>query len=149
MFFLLKTFSELSVRQLFEIYKLRNEVFVVEQNCAYQDVDDKDLAAHHFLMLQDEQLVGYCRILPPNVSYKEPAIGRVVVAKSFRGKELGKVLMKQAVDETKKLFPNQDIVISAQLYLLKFYTELGFAKEGKEYLEDNIQHIQMRFINRK
>src|SRR5690606_20022455 len=131
--------------QLFEIYKLRCEVFVVEQNCAYQDVDDKDFKAHHLLMFQNEQLVGYCRILPPNVSYKEPAIGRVVVSKDFRGKQFGKLLMKQAVDETKKLFQNQDIVISAQLYLLKFYTELGFAKEGEEYLEDNIPHIQMRF----
>lgn len=147
--FIYKPFKELSLHQLFEIYKLRCEVFVVEQNCAYQDVDDKDFKAHHLLMFQNEQLVGYCRILPPNVSYKEPAIGRVVVSKDFRGKQFGKLLMKQAVDETKKLFQNQDIVISAQLYLLKFYTELGFAKEGEEYLEDNIPHIQMRFINRK
>lgn len=143
--FLLKTFIELSARQLFEIYKLRSEVFVVEQRSAYQDVDDKDLLAHHFLMLNDKQLVGYCRILPPNISYQEPAIGRVLVSKKFRGKELGKLLMKNALDETKKLFPNQDIVISAQLYLLKFYTELGFAKEGENYLEDDIPHVKMRF----
>lgn len=147
--FLLKSFKELSLHQLFEIYKLRSEVFVVEQNCAYQDVDDKDLKAHHLLMFQDEQLVGYCRILPPNVSYKEPAIGRVVTNKAFRRNGFGKLLMQQALKEAEALFPNQDIVISAQLYLLKFYTELGFAKEGEEYLEDNIPHIQMRFINRK
>jgi len=142
--FLLKQFNQLSLRQLFEIYKLRSEVFVVEQRSAYQDVDDKDLVAHHFLMLQDEELAGYCRILPPKVSYKEPAIGRVVVNKGFRGKDLGKLLMKQAIDETKKLFPNQNIVISAQLYLLKFYTELGFTEEGENYLEDDIPHIKMR-----
>lgn len=146
MHFILKPFGQLTVQQLFEIYKLRSAVFVVEQNCAYQDIDDKDLEAFHLLMLSDDDvLAGYCRILSPGVSYKEPAIGRVVVDENFRGTNYGKLLMKQSINETLKLFTNQAIVISAQLYLLRFYTELGFIAEGEEYDEDEIPHIKMRY----
>ena len=125
---------------------MRNAVFVVEQNCAYQDVDDKDQEAIHLLMLSDDHvLAGYCRILPPGVSYKEPAIGRVVVSENFRGTKSGKLLMKQSINETLKLFKDQSIVISAQLYLLKFYTGLGFIAEGEAYDEDEIPHVKMRY----
>ena len=124
--FTLKSFDELTVMQLYSIYLLRSKVFVVEQNCAYQDIDEKDLKAYHLLMSEGDLLIGYCRILPPGLSYKECAIGRVVVDPAFRKKELGKLLMKQCIQEAFKYSNNQDIVLSAQNYLLKFYKDLGF-----------------------
>jgi ElaA protein len=142
--FIIKKFHELNAREIFEIYKLRSEVFVVEQNCAYQDVDDKDLVAIHVLLFKKEILAGYSRILPPSVSYKEPSIGRVAVAKEFRGQEFGKMLMKESIHKVLELFKNQDIVISAQTYLIRFYKELGFEPEGEGYLEDEIPHQKMR-----
>ena len=142
--FIVKEFNSLSVKQLFEIYKLRSEIFIVEQTCAYQDVDDLDLISFHFMIFNNDELAAYARILPPGIAHVEPAIGRVVVKKSFRGKDLGKLLMQQCIDKTLDLYKNQDIVISAQSYLIKFYTDLGFKKEGHGYLEDNIPHTQMR-----
>ncbi|MBA3682167.1 MAG: GNAT family N-acetyltransferase [Bacteroidetes bacterium] len=142
--FILKDFKDLSNIQLFEIYNLRSEVFIVEQNCAYQDVDNTDKVAKHLLIMEAETLAAYARIIPPGVSYKEASIGRVVVKKTFRGKDLGKILMKECIREMTVLYPKQEIVISAQSYLLKFYTELGFKAEGEEYLEDNIPHTKMR-----
>lgn len=142
--FILKQFQELTVSQLYEIYKLRNKVFVVEQNCPYEDVDEKDPESYHFMMLEGQTLAGYCRILPPGISYAEPAIGRVVVDPDFRGKNSGRLLMNNCIKQTFELFHNQEIVISAQTYLLKFYTELGFVPEGEEYPEDDIPHIKMR-----
>ena len=138
-------FSELTVNQLYEIYKLRNEVFIVEQNCAYQDVDHKDLKSRHLLLTIENILVAYARIIPPGISNKEPAIGRVVVKKEFRGNNYAKILMKSCLDYTIQLFKNQDIILSAQTYLIKFYSDLGFKIEGNEYLEDDIPHIKMRF----
>jgi ElaA protein len=144
--FSVKDFGTLSAKELFEIYKLRGEVFVVEQNCAYQDVDDLDLSAFHILMFQKQELAGYCRIIPPGVHQKNPHIGRVVIKQRFRKKGSGKILMKYSINKTLELFKNQDIIISAQLYLFKFYTELGFNSEGSQYLEDNIPHIKMRYL---
>ncbi|MDP1803384.1 MAG: GNAT family N-acetyltransferase [Bacteroidota bacterium] len=141
---ILKEFKDLSNTQLFEIYKLRSEVFIVEQNCPYQDVDDIDQHSAHLLILEAETLAAYARIIPPGISYKEPSIGRVVVRKQFRGKDLGKLLMKECLKYMSTAFPKLEIVISAQSYLLKFYTELGFKAEGEEYLEDDIPHTKMR-----
>ena len=143
--FSVKQFDTLSTKELFEIYKLRSEVFVVEQNCAYRDVDEKDLFAYHVMAFEANTLTGYCRILAPGQSYKEPSIGRVVLHPNFRNKGFGKDLMKYSMNKSFELFKNQELVISAQLYLLKFYTELGFKAEDKEYLEDNIPHIKMRY----
>lgn len=143
--FLLRPFNDLTNRQIFQIYQLRAMVFVVEQNCPYLDVDDKDLEAFHLMVYKNEILAGYCRILPPGVSYNEPSIGRVVVRKDFRGRKTGESLMKQSINITRDLFKNQDIVISAQTYLTGFYTSLGFKTEEQEYLEDDIPHIKMRF----
>ena len=142
--FVIKEFKSLSAEELFEIYKLRNEIFIVEQNCAYQDVDEKDLTAVHVMMFDNGQLCGYSRILRPSVSYTEPPIGRVALKKIKRNNGSGKVLMQQSINKTLELFTDQDIVISAQSYLLTFYTGLGFSPEGKEYFEDNIPHIKMR-----
>jgi ElaA protein len=141
----IKEFNRLSAKELFDIYKLRSEVFVVEQNCAYQDPDEKDLQAIHVTLFEKHTLAGYSRIIPPGVSYKEPSIGRVVVAKEFRTNGYGKILMKQSINKALDLFKDQGIVISAQTYLTKFYTELGFQSEGNGYLEDNIPHIKMRY----
>lgn len=143
--FTIKEFSQLSARELFEVYKLRGQVFVVEQNCAYQDVDDKDLGAIHILFYNKQVLIGYSRILPSFAAYQEPSIGRVVLAKEFRGKGFGKILMKQSLQQTLELFKDQDIVISAQTYLTRFYEDLGFKTEGEGYLEDDIPHIKMRY----
>lgn len=143
--FLLRAFNDLSNLQLFQIYQLRSMVFVVEQNCPYQDVDDKDLQALHLMLYENNLLAGYCRILPPGLSYQEPSIGRVVVHQDFRRKKIGEKMMKQSLNITMDLFKNQDVVISAQTYLTKFYKDLGFQEEGEGYLEDDIPHIKMRY----
>jgi len=145
MYFVTKTFAELSARELYGIYFLRSEVFVVEQQCAYQDPDDKDLKALHVMVIDFEKLIGYSRILAPGISYKEASIGRLAVKKEFRGVGAGKKLMNYCIHKTLQLYKNQDIVISAQSYLFKFYTELGFVKEGSKYDEDKIPHVKMRY----
>jgi ElaA protein len=136
-------FNNITTEQLYKIYKLRSEVFIVEQNCAYQDVDEFDLQAHHVLIISNNDLIAYARILPPNANYLQPSIGRVLVEKNYRTKNYGKQLMIYCIEQTQLLFPKQQIVISAQTYLLKFYTELGFTAIGEGYLEDNIPHIKM------
>lgn len=141
----LKSFNELTTAELYALLKLRNVVFVVEQKCAYQDLDDLDQQSLHVLIKKEEQLLAYCRILPPGLVYKEPAIGRVVVDAGNRKKELGKQLMKYSIIKTLELFENQTIVISAQKYLLKFYEDLGFKSTGEEYLEDDIPHVKMKY----
>jgi ElaA protein len=145
MLFKVKGFRELTIRELYEIYKLRAEVFVVEQNCPYQDVDEMDLSAHHVMLQDEDLLVGYSRILPPGVSYPEPAIGRVLVKKQYRQKGLGILLMNHSIAKTIELHQAEEIVISAQTYLLGFYESLGFIKEGEEYHEDDIPHTRMRY----
>ena len=139
-----KQFFELSAKELFEAYKLRSEVFVVEQNCAYQDVDEKDLEAYHVYVWENTFLIGYARILPIHSQSTELKIGRVVVSKQARKKQYGKVLMNYCINKCLELFKNQDIVISAQSYLITFYNQLGFNSEGNEYLEDGIPHTKMR-----
>lgn len=140
-----KSFSELSTIELFKIYELRARVFVVEQNCAYQDIDDLDLQAKHVLLEKDGVLNAYARIIAPSELHPEPRIGRVVVRAEERGKALGKLLMKHCMSKCSQEFENKQIVISAQSYLLRFYSELGFMVEGPEYLEDDIPHCKMRF----
>jgi ElaA protein len=141
-----KKFTDLSPSELYEIMKLRAAVFVVEQKCAYQDADGKDSNAHH-VMGYDEQksLIAYSRILPAGVSYNEPSIGRVVSATNYRGKGIGKELMKETMRALKTMYGNVPVRISAQCYLLKFYTDLNFKIVGNEYLEDNIPHCEMLF----
>ncbi|MEY3598891.1 MAG: hypothetical protein RL521_1313 [Bacteroidota bacterium] len=126
------------------VLALRAEVFVVEQNCAYQDPDGKDVVSYHILMESGEELVAYARLLPPGVSYPEASIGRVVSSPRVRGLGWGKALMEVAIAQTQKQFGTNEICISAQSYLLKFYQDLGFVAEGEEYLEDDIPHFKMR-----
>ena len=123
---------------------LRQEVFVVEQDCPYLDADGKDQNAWHLLGYDEGQLLAYARIVGKGVSYeKYPSIGRVVISKKARGLGYGKLLMQVSLRECERLFGKIDIKISAQTYLLKFYNELGFQEVGEGYLEDNIPHIAM------
>jgi ElaA protein len=141
----LNYFKELSTEELYTILQLRNEVFVVEQNCVYQDADSKDSISFHLSGWDGVNLVAYCRILPPGVSYTEASIGRVVSSPQYRNKGYGKQLMNEAIIHTLAQFECNTIKISAQLYLQKFYEQLGFVKLSDSYLEDNIPHIEMLF----
>lgn len=143
----IKHFSELSLEELYDVIQLRLEVFAVEQNCPYQDCDDKDQNAFH-LMGRDQvgKLCCYCRLLGKGTSYQEYAsIGRVITDQVVRGSGEGRKMMVCALNEMKRLFPKQKIKISAQTYISNFYASLGFHAVGEEYMEDNIPHIGMIF----
>jgi ElaA protein len=140
----LQKMSDMTAMEWHRILALRAEVFVVEQHCAYQDPDGKDFQCYHLTMESGEALVAYARLVPPGVSYPEAAIGRVVTSSLVRGQGWGKALMEVAIAQTMKQFQVNEICISAQSYLLQFYTELGFVQEGEEYLEDDIPHWKMR-----
>ncbi len=137
-------FSELKNEELYKILQLRNEVFVVEQNCTYQDCDDKDLKAYHLSGWCDGNLVAYTRLLSKGVSFPDAAsIGRVVTSRSARKQNLGKLLMIKSIDYIHFLFGEIPIIISAQLYLKKFYESFSFVQIGEVYSEDGIPHIKM------
>ncbi len=138
-----KKFDELSPRELYAIIQLRNEVFVVEQDCVYQDADNKDPVCYHFTGWSGGKLVAYTRILPPGLSYPEPSIGRVVTAPTVRNTGIGKELMKKTLEQVYTLYSKRPVKIGAQLYLLKFYTTLGFNQTSDIYFEDGIEHIEM------
>lgn len=140
---ILKKFVELTPHELYAIIKLRNEVFVVEQNCVFQDADDKDQPSYHLMGMNKDKIVAYSRIVPPGIAYKEPSIGRVVSSPSLRSTGMGKELMTQSIESLYKLFGNTPIKIGAQVYLLKFYASHGFTSTGDIYLEDGIEHITM------
>ncbi len=139
----IKSFNELSPAELYSILQLRNEVFIVEQNCPYQDMDNKDQQSYHLMGLFDNKLVAYTRILPPGVAYEQASIGRVVTSPHARRTGLGKELMVQSIDHLYRLFQRTPIKIGAQLYLKNFYEALGFSQVSDIYLEDGIQHISM------
>ncbi|MCE7054631.1 GNAT family N-acetyltransferase [Algoriphagus sp. AGSA1] len=139
----IKNFEQLSTQELYVIIRLRNEIFVVEQNCLYQDADNKDLAAYHVMIKSDDALLAYARVLPPGISYPEVSIGRVACDKSARGKGLGQKIMEQSLSFIKSEFGSCTIRIGAQTYLNDFYKSLGFENEGRPYLEDGIEHIEM------
>ena len=139
-----KNFQELTTQELYQVLALRADVFVVEQNCPYQDVDGKDLNSLHVLGYLDKELVAYARVLAQGISYNEYAsIGRVVTATSVRGKTHGHALVDFSIDVCNKNFPDQAVKISAQAHLEKFYNEHGFKATGESYLEDDIPHIGM------
>jgi ElaA protein len=140
---ILKKFEELTPVELYCIIQLRNEVFVVEQNCAYQDADDKDQPSMHLCGWDEEKLVAYTRIIPPGISYAEASIGRVVTSPVYRNTGAGRVLMKESISRTFSQFNCNAIKIGAQVYLTKFYQSLGFVQSSPEYLEDGIPHIEM------
>ena len=139
----LLSFDQLDVNLLYALLRLRTEVFVVEQNCVFQDMDNKDQQCHHLLGWEGKQLVAYTRLVPPGVSYSEPSIGRVVTSPAARGNGLGRVLMDKSIEEANKLFGDLPIRIGAQLYLRRFYESLGFMQSSEIYDEDGIDHIEM------
>ena len=116
---------------------------MVEQNCVYQDADNKDICSWQFMGWDNEKLVAFTRLLPPGLAYEQASIGRVVTSPSARGSGIGKELMQQSIKEIKNLFGEVPIKIGAQLYLQKFYTSLGFVQTSEIYLEDGIKHIEM------
>ena len=140
----IKNFSELSTEEIYNILKLRSEVFVVEQNCVYQDIDEKDQKATHLFIEKNNEIIAYTRIFKKGDYYEEnPSIGRVVVSKKERGKNLGKEIMLNSIEFIKKELEGKKIELSAQKYLDKFYTDLDFYSEGEDYLEDGIPHQRM------
>ncbi len=136
-------FENLSVQQLRFIYQLRAEVFVVEQNCAYCDVDETDELAYHLFALENQKVMAYARLIPAGITYTTCSIGRVVIHPSWRKQKLGQALMHTAIKKCIDLFNTDSITISAQLYLQRFYENLGFNPVGDVYLEDNIPHLKM------
>ncbi|MCF8272942.1 MAG: GNAT family N-acetyltransferase [Flavobacteriaceae bacterium] len=139
----IKSFSELSTQELYDLLQLRSEVFVVEQNCVYQDIDKKDQKALHVLGIKNNQLIAYTRLFKPGDYFDYASIGRVVVAKSQRQYQYGYDIMKASIEAIKNHFKENVIKISAQAYLKGFYNNLGFNEIGEEYLEDDIPHIAM------
>ena len=139
----LKKFDDLSPHELYAIMQLRNEVFAVEQQCVYQDADNKDQPSFHFMGWLENKLVAYTRLLPPGVAYIEPSIGRVVNSPSSRRSGIGRELMKRSIEEVYILYGTLPIKIGAQLYLQNFYSSFGFNQTSAIYLEDNIEHIEM------
>lgn len=138
-----KKFAELSSAELYAIMQLRNEVFVVEQDCVYQDADGKDPGSWHLSGWDGANLVAYTRIIPPGIAFKEASIGRVVTSPRYRRTGAGRELMKESIDRTFSQFNCTEIRIGAQLYLTRFYQSLGFRQTSGEYLDDGIPHIEM------
>ncbi|MBN2806805.1 MAG: GNAT family N-acetyltransferase [Prolixibacteraceae bacterium] len=138
-----RSFEELSNRELYGILRLRSEIFVVEQDCVYNDLDGLDQDAMHLLALEKGQVVAYVRILKPNTRFPEASIGRVVTRMEFRHRGISTLLMKKAIAFIQQKMKTNAISISAQSYLLNFYKSLGFRAVGEEYLEDGIPHFEM------
>lgn len=137
-----KKFDELSACELYEILKLRSEVFVVEQNCVYLDLDDKDKSAWHVWISSGDEVVACARVLDVNVSYKDSlSIGRVV--SKYRGVGLGSAVMEAAIEVALQKYGKLSITISAQKYATEFYEKFGFKVSSEPYLEDDILHVKM------
>lgn len=136
-------FDDLKPRELYEILRLRSEIFVVEQNCVYQDLDNKDLNSLHLCMYDNSRLVAYLRCIPQGISYPEASIGRVV--SKYRHNGNAKRLIEFGIELIEREFNTTEIVISSQCQAMNFYKRCGFIEEGESYLEDDIPHIQMRY----
>jgi ElaA protein len=138
-----KHFRELTTEELYPILRLRSEVFVVEQNCVFLDMDNKDQVCHHVMGWKDGQLLGYSRIVPPGISYEESSIGRIVSSPAARGLGIGRELLAESIRALYALHGKRDIRIGAQYYLKDFYESFGFVQKGEIYSEDGINHIEM------
>lgn len=138
-----RTFAELNPFELYAYLQLRSEVFVVEQNCVYQDLDNKDQASYHVFAAHLDRLVACARIVPSGVVYPEISIGRVIVAPAYRHQQIGHQLMSYCISQIERRFGAQPIVLSAQAHLQEFYKIHNFAPIGDTYLEDGIPHIHM------
>lgn len=139
-----KHFNNLSTKELYQLMALRQEVFIVEQDCPYLDADERDFDCHHLLAYpQLDDLGAYARIVPPKVSFEEVSIGRIITSSKYRGTGLGKKLMQESFAYIEHLYGDVPIRIAAQYYLLKFYEDFGFKQVSSLYLEDLIPHIEM------
>ena len=139
-----RSFGALAGIEVHEIIDLRESVFVVEQNCAYQEADEYDVLAEHlFGRDQGQQLIAYARVLPANTKYPEPSIGRVVVARFVRGSNLGRELIRRSVEYCNEKFSASNIKLSAQVHMSDFYTEFGFVPASEPYDDMGIEHIDM------
>ncbi len=141
-----KTFQDLSVDELYAILQLRSEVFVVEQNCVFQDMDYKDQIAWHVIGVCNDKIVAYTRLFKPNDYYEFASIGRVVINPKFRDRKWGNDLMQYSILEVEKHFGVKQITIGAQLYLKRFYENNGFVQTSEVYLEDDIEHVEMKIF---
>lgn len=142
--FIIKRFEELDTKELYNILKIRNEVFVVEQNCAYQDCDDSDYKSYHMYLQDEKGMYAYIRIFDKDIIYDDYAcFGRVLVTKRRRGEQIGRELVAKAVEFIRDELKINNIKISAQEYLTKFYESFGFEVNSEVYLEDDIPHVKM------
>ena len=139
----IKPFEALNVNELYDLLKLRSEIFVVEQNCVYLDLDGKDKKALHLIGEYDNKIVAYVRLFDAGISFDNASIGRVVVDADYRDRKWGHDLMREAISAIKSNFNKEKITIGAQLYLKKFYESHGFVRSSEMYLEDDIPHIEM------
>ena len=136
-----KKFDELTVNELYDILKLRVNVFVVEQECAYPEIDDKDQNAYHVWLRDEEGIAAYLRVLDKGVSFEDAAVGRVISARRRKG--YGTIVLKEGIRIAKEKFGADKITIEAQVYARKFYENVGFKQVSEEFLEDGIPHILM------
>lgn len=141
----LKKFNELTVEEMYKILALRNEIFIVEQECPYLDCDNKDLKSYHLFAEENGEIVSYLRVLEKGVSYDEISIGRVAVKKNYRGNGISREMMLKAIEFIENELFETTIKIQAQAYLINFYSSLGFKAVSEEYLEDDIPHIDMLY----
>jgi ElaA protein len=144
-----KKFGDLKPEELYAILRLRSEVFVVEQNCVFLDMDNKDQISHHLMGWQENKLVAYARIVPAGISYVESSIGRIVSSPDVRGQGIGRVLVDKSIQLAYILHGKGVIHIGAQYYLRGFYESFGFEKAGEIYLEDGIEHIEMLLLTKE
>lgn len=142
----LKKFEELNIKELYKILQARNEVFILEQKCPYQDCDGKDEISYHLFLEDNEEILCYLRIIPKEIAYYEVSIGRVLVSKNKRKKGLAREMILIAIDFIERKLNEKSIRISAQKYLVNFYKSLGFEEVSDVYLEDGIEHVEMLYI---
>jgi ElaA protein len=135
--------NDLSARQLYAIFAARVAVFVVEQNCAYQELDGLDLDAEHLVVWSGNDVAAYLRLLGPGTRFAEPSLGRIITTQAFRGSGLGRELLARGVERARLRYPGQAVRISAQRYLEEFYRSFGFETVSEMYLEDGILHVEM------
>ena len=138
-----KPFGKLTTEELYIILRLRSEVFVVEQNCVFLDMDNKDFFCDHLMGWKENMLLGYSRIVPPGISYEESSIGRIVSSPAGRGTGVGRDLLQQSIQTLYRIHGKRDIRIGAQYYLKEFYESFGFVQSGDIYPEDGINHVEM------
>jgi ElaA protein len=140
---ILKTWTELNTTDLFEAYKLRTDVFVVEQGCPYPEVDNHDLKSKHLFLWDKNVLAAYARITPPGTVYPQPSIGRIVILESYRGQGLGKDLVARSLEALREDYAGRDIKIQAQEYLNDFYGSFGFKTISPSYPDALVMHVDM------